>query len=209
MRWRKFSQPAVLVLVLATVLATATTTPAVAIGSYNRSAAVAYADQWSSNTDYGDPPQRNTAEFPNFGNDCTNFVSQVLLAGGYPQTGWRDGACYYWEWYRPQNIGGFWRYTHSWTVADCQRLFFSNKPTDFELWGSSPEYLSAGDILQMDAEYAGYPTHSRVMMGSGYDIISWQWHPNLINQHTSDRKRRFWQINVGADWRLWPWHINW
>ena len=54
---------------------------------YDRPAAVAYAHEWAfgRNPKYGD--------FSNLGGDCSNFISQALLAGGAvmnytPHTGW-------------------------------------------------------------------------------------------------------------------------
>ncbi|PIO47003.1 MAG: hypothetical protein CMR00_12740, partial [[Chlorobium] sp. 445] len=49
-------------------------------GSYNRTAAVSYADSWAHG--------RN-GSYPNYGsgcgcNDCTNYISQVLHNRGYP-----------------------------------------------------------------------------------------------------------------------------
>ncbi len=70
---------------------------------YDRQAAVTYAHRWA----YG----RNPAylDFEALGGDCTNFASQVLLAGGLPMDylpvyGWfyRDG----------------WRRTASWTGVE-------------------------------------------------------------------------------------------
>ena len=45
---------------------------------YNRQAAVQYANLWWN--------RRNPA-FPNFTVDCTNYISQCLLAGGAPMRG--------------------------------------------------------------------------------------------------------------------------
>ena len=46
---------------------------------YNREAAVRYANKWWDS--------RNPA-FPAFDVDCTNFISQCLLAGGAPMHGY-------------------------------------------------------------------------------------------------------------------------
>ena len=113
--------------------------PANAIGNYNRSAAVAYADQWALS--------RNS-NYPQFGNDCTNFASQLLQAGGYPQT--NPGSYFTCDpslWYQPFFVNMWW-YTYSWINADCMRQFFSNRPQDFELYGGSPEYLQGGGDIR-------------------------------------------------------------
>lgn len=60
-------------------------------GTYNASTAVSYAKRFAL---YPNP------EYGVFDNDCTNFVSQCMSAGGWPQVGWNDRAnpsyWYYW-----------------------------------------------------------------------------------------------------------------
>ncbi len=48
---------------------------------YQRSVAVAYAQKWCSSSNPAYPPPSNF-----HGTDCTNFVSQCLHEGGWPQT---------------------------------------------------------------------------------------------------------------------------
>jgi hypothetical protein len=181
-------------------------TPAFA-GSYNRSAALAYADQWTSNTDYGDPVMRNS-DYPNFGIDCTNFASQVLYAGGYPPRGSSQDGCYPDEWWKPFWFG-WWVWTWSWSVAECQRQYMY-RHHEFQSWDISSIYsMEAGDILQMSQDGSGTPTHSRVIVGPGYDIILWTWESQLASQHTTDRKRRYWNIAIDPSWPLWAWHVAW
>jgi hypothetical protein len=179
------------------------TRPALAFGLYNRGAAIAYADQWTSNTNYGDPPMRNSAYYPDFPNDCTNYVSQVLYAGGYPE--YRGGTSN--EWWQPYWVG-WWVYPHSWTVADDMRRFLQQHPQDFELYGGSPYYLPGGDFFQMDLEGVLYPTHARVLLGMGYDMY-YGWYTNLMDQHTNDRKHRYWDYGISPSTQVWPWHVNW
>jgi putative amidase-like protein len=179
---------------------------------YNRTAAVTYADTWTSNTDAGQPKVRNP-DYPDFGSDCQNYVSQVLYAGGMPETfNRRFDACYYTDWFRPERCllcpPYFFRWTHSWSVADCQRQFFSYYSDYFSLQFWQVWELQAGDVLHMDNEMAGYPTHSRVMVGAGIDSVDGQWYLNLFNQHTNDRKHRRWFDGLPADSALWKWHVE-
>ncbi|MBV6506929.1 MAG: hypothetical protein ILNGONEN_02515 [Syntrophorhabdaceae bacterium] len=69
-------------------------------GSYSRSATVSYADKWAHS--------RNSY-YNNYANDCANFASQVMWAGGLPRIPSCDApACqtdsvsnvYQW-WYAP------------------------------------------------------------------------------------------------------------
>jgi len=177
----------------------------VAAGIFNRAAAVAYADQWSRN----EPDWiRNTAEYPDLGNDCTNFVSQVLYAGGMPTQGARDGACYPQEWWHPYTVFGFWKWPHTWSVAECQRQRMQGYPSQFQLWASSDIYaMEGGDVLQMAQDWGPTPTHARVIIGPGYDIVTWIYESQLISQHTAERKRRVWNYNIDPSWPLWNWHV--
>ena len=48
------------------------------MATYNREAAVAYAQKWWNS---------HNPKFPVFDVDCTNFISQCLFAGGAPMRG--------------------------------------------------------------------------------------------------------------------------
>lgn len=58
---------------LALLMNAAPMDPAPVDDPYDREAAVAYADQWA---------QKRNPEYANLESNCTNFVSQVLVAGG-------------------------------------------------------------------------------------------------------------------------------
>ncbi len=188
-----------LAVLLSTILTITTSHERAVAGIYNRSAAVAYADQWSAN----DPDSVRNPDYPNFGNDCTNFASQVLYAGGMPTQGSRESACYPEDWWKPYSLFGFWHWPHSWSVAECQRQRMAMYSSQFQLWASSEIYnQQGGDILQIAEDWGPTPTHSRVIIGPGYDIVNGYWYSQLISQHTTDRKRRFWNIALDPSWPM-------
>jgi hypothetical protein len=192
----------VLAIVVSVVVADARSQLAQASGFYNRAAAHSYADSWSSNTDLGDPAQRNPA-YVNFGNDCTNFVSQVMRAGGYPDHNGSYNDCsnvWWFNWYNPLI------YSNSWVNASCMNYFASNHPGDFSYATYSPYYLWEGDFFLMDLEGHGYPTHARVIVGSGFDVGTGLY-TTLIDQHTNDRKHRAWDLELPGGTPIWSWHI--
>ncbi len=81
-------------------------------------------------------------------------------------------------------------------------------PSQYQLWASSEIYnQQGGDILQVAEDWGPTPTHSRVIIGPGYDIVTGYWYSQLISQHTTDRKRRVWNINLDPSWPLWNWHV--
>jgi hypothetical protein len=193
------------VAVVAIVLASLAvkSSPATAFGSYSRGNAITYADSWSSNSaNFRNP------DYPEFCPDCTNFVSQVLWAGGYPSHGSADASCDPNSWWKPYSFLGVWHYPHAWSESECQREFFSAQWQDFSLYGGSPADLQGGDILQM-GEFSSTPTHARVLIGAGYDETTGIWYPNLHDQHTTDRHHVRWDYGIDPSWPLWAWQVNW
>lgn len=86
---------------------------------FNRSAVVNYAYRWASSGS-----KMRNGSYPDFSNDCTNFVSQAVLAGGVPMSG--SGDCKhestYAEWYVQRSSGWLcfndWAWSTSWSVVD-------------------------------------------------------------------------------------------
>mgnify|MGYP001230607799 CR=1 FL=1 len=96
--------------------------------------AVTYAYSWATNGGYS----RNPA-YPDFGiDDCTNFISQAIHAGGFFQTGNGDGCKYEdtsTEWYVQYNsspsltcVGDHrnWEWSTSWSVAYQFRVYLTD-----------------------------------------------------------------------------------
>lgn len=68
---------------------------AVSAGSYDRYAARNYARAYAEN------PNPEYRDFTNSGGDCTNFVSQALLAGGWTEIGkysYTSSYAWYYDW---------------------------------------------------------------------------------------------------------------
>lgn len=96
--------------------------------------AISYAYAWAINGGYS----RNPA-YPDFGiDDCTNFISQALYAGGFSQIGSGDGCKYEattTEWYVEYNSSPSWtcvgdnrnwEWATSWSVAPDFRTYLVN-----------------------------------------------------------------------------------
>jgi len=122
--------------------------------AYNRPAAVAYARRWALS--------RNPAfaDFSNLGGDCTNFISQCLLAGGAPM---RHPGWYYYS---------LSRRSPSWTSVTSLGNFLTKNQ------GSGPfgheiafEHLLPGDIIQL--KFAENPafSHSLFVLTPGQDPL--------------------------------------
>ena len=106
---------------------------------YDREAAVRYADTWWDS--------RNPA-FPSFDVDCTNFISQCLLAGGAPMHGYPNRTSGWWL------QGGTWSF--SWSVAHSLRWYLATSKKGLTATQvSSAEQLGLGDVIAYDFEGDG------------------------------------------------------
>lgn len=191
----------------ATFTPTVTATPLPSSG-YNRPAAVAYADQWAHEP-------RNT-NYPNYGVDadgndcvdCTNYLSQVLEAGGIPQI---PGDNDVFHWYTYQNIFGVWLGSGSWAATDLFNTHAFQYPARYEYYPSGPSNLSEGDFFLMDLATNPFvgPDHARVVIGIGTVLEGDNIGETmlLVNQHCIDRQRIWWGYKLPAGTPLWAWHV--
>jgi hypothetical protein len=137
-------------------------------GRYDRVRAYKYAELWWNSYN----PQFQKMQ----GNDCTNFASQVLLAGGIPMvnTGSRSSG---W-WYR----GKSWSY--SWAVAHSMRLAL---PRYLHAQGvNDPRLLKVGDVICYDWDGDNRWQHNTIVVD--FDAYGYP----LVNAHTIASHRRYW-----------------
>jgi hypothetical protein len=102
-------------------------------GSYGTSPALAYMRQWlwSYNPDY--------RKYDGVGGDCTNFVSQVLRAGGWADvTGWYQSDSAWWYNWTNQ----------SFTWAGAQNMYNYINQSGRASFAASTKDMLAGDIVQ-------------------------------------------------------------
>ena len=120
------------------------------IAYLNKSAVVAYAYKyWSS---------YNPA-FRSFKSDCTNFVSQALLSGGWMQINGDRTANSSW-WYN-------WLF-QSYTWAGAQNFFNFTKTKNRGYLAGYFSNLSPGDVLQADWERDGSIDHTMIVTKKDY-----------------------------------------
>ena len=141
---------------------------------YNRLAAVRYADLWWNSYN---PAYRH------FDDDCTNYISQCLHAGGIPMkdTGNRSSG---W-WYRGgDSPSAVWSY--SWTVATSFRWMLENGNPIRTEKRESPYELTIGDIICYDFEGDGRWNHSTIIVAKDF------FGSPLVNAHTVNSRLRYW-----------------
>ena len=134
--------------------------------SHNRESAIEYAYTWTLQGGASRNP-----EYPDFGDeDCTNFISQAMNAGGFSKSGSGNGCQdedTSTEWYSYPNpspsifcIGNYrnWEWSTSWSVPlQFRNYFFLQTHRASEIgWTLDPAlakyYLSPGDVIQLQAK---------------------------------------------------------
>ncbi|MGM8365780.1 amidase domain-containing protein [Virgibacillus sp. W0181] len=146
--------------------------------SYDRHAAVRYAERWWN--DYN-------PEYRTFSVDCTNYISQCLRAGGAPMRGApiRDKG---W-WYNGDN------WSYSWAVAHSLRWYLSGsteglkgKETDTAI------NLLPGDIICYDFQGDGRWDHNTIVVANDANGMP------LVNAHTDNSRHRYWSYEDSTAW---------
>jgi len=134
---------------------------------YDRQKAVQYAETWWNSFN---------PKYRKFKDDCTNFISQCIYAGGFPMkyTGKRNSG---W-WYK----NGNWSY--SWSVAHAFQLFLAS--SKYTRTMDRPDQLTYGDIICYDFEGDGRFNHNTIVTGKDDNGQP------LVNAHTTNSRQRYW-----------------
>ncbi|SES95103.1 Putative amidase domain-containing protein [Salinibacillus kushneri] len=146
--------------------------------SYDRRAAVRYAERWWN--DYN-------PEYKKFEVDCTNYISQCLRAGGAPMWGASNRSKGWWY------SGDNWSY--SWSVAHAFRWYLSgsNQGLTAKEVENANELL-LGDVICYDFEGDGNWNHTTIVVakdGNGEP---------LVNAHTVNSRNRYWSYEDSHAW---------
>lgn len=138
---------------------------------YNRFNAIKYAETWWDG---------HNTEYPLYANDCTNFISQCLRAGGKKMVG------------MPKLGSGWWykNYTsssYSWRVSHALRKYLPNSPTGIKaIEVAHQTELSLGDIIIYDFEGDGVWNHCTIVVAKDQNGEP------LVNAHTQNSRKRYW-----------------
>ncbi|MNW44929.1 putative amidase domain protein [compost metagenome] len=163
------------------------TTFAAGSNGYDPTDARDYARTWVSNT----ATLRNNSQFgyysnyyncTNCWNDCTNFVSQALMAGGMTHYTWGGISDSDSWWY--SNTGP----SHSWGGAHNFYLHWRDR-AGVAAYVSD---LGVGDVINADFAGDGHIDHTAIITLSTGSSSSNKW----LSQHTTDKK----EVSTVADW---------
>ncbi|MCI1859422.1 MAG: amidase domain-containing protein [Sporolactobacillus sp.] len=145
---------------------------------YDRRAAVRYAELWWN--------RRNPA-YPQVENDCTNYISQCLYAGGVPM------------WGAPVRSRGWWHsrtnWSFTWAVANSFRWYLSSRSNVIGTEEKEhADQLVPGDVICYDFEGDGHWNHNTMVTA-----IDPSGQP-LVNAHTYDARARHWAYTDSPAW---------
>lgn len=183
-----------------TVLAVTLVMPALA---YDQAKAQVYADKYAEGKNWS-YLIRSTA-------DCTNFVSQCMNAGGFPQSN---------DWY----YNDITSYSASWAAADELKTFIKEKNggTLLGRWAktsytnlhgvkyyayidNSSNILGLGsEIVFYDFDDDGKMNHAAIVVGTGIPFAPSERFDkgDLVDAHTESRKHQYWHLDQYNDDRL-------
>jgi len=183
----------------------------VALQLYSGSAAASYATSWANsiNPAYG-----------NMGDDCTNFVSQAMAAGGWPYV-WGSDICgerksnSVW-WFRRNQCTRWFRSnihaSHTWGGAENFYQFLKASGRGTSLKAVSD--LNVGDVLQRDHNDDTIH-HTMIVTDKGPAVVDGRSITQLkLSYHSvATLNRPFWgRGNIldttPAGWRYWAWSIS-
>ncbi|MDV2686187.1 amidase domain-containing protein [Alkalihalophilus lindianensis] len=145
---------------------------------YNRLEAVKYAERWWN--DY------NPA-YKKFKDNCTNYISQCLRAGGAPMTGGGNRAS---GWWLQKN-----NWSYSWSVAHSFRWYLSGAKTGLKgVERERARDLVVGDVICYDFNGDGRWQHTTIVVakdGNGEP---------LVNAQTTNSRMRYWAYEDSTAW---------
>ncbi|WP_189060263.1 amidase domain-containing protein [Longimycelium tulufanense] len=154
-------------------------------GGFNRQAAIDYALRWAHG--------RNR-EYNNYGNDCTNFLSQIFRAGGWANAGlYHEGPDKWWHY-----IGAMWQVhdNRTWRVAHDLAVFGYHYSKRTRSYAGEP--ARKGDAVYADWDNSNGGTQADGNIDHAMfitDVIDpWDWNGIYVTYHTTDRKN--WPLGV-------------
>lgn len=173
------------------------TVPYIDASTYNVSGAVDYAREW---TEEGE--KLSNPNYKRFPNDCTNFVSQVLYAGGIKQIkgGRKEDSSWYYAW------GIFERPSYTWGGAHNLYKHLRNHSENIARVTSTAD-LQVGDIISFDLngdDNMFHIGHTVVVTGKNGN----RWKDILVTYHSKDREDYSLSNLIDAGYIPYGWHIN-
>lgn len=148
--------------------------------SFNGILAAQYAYQYSLS---------NNSSYYTFDNDCTNFASQALHAGGIPMRN-ENGATKRPNWWIQSGSGGQFLYAVPWVNAEEFFMLIRGSDTIDGKIETNVKNLDLGDIISYDKYNDGDKNHTAIV--TGYDSSGYP----LVCYHTTNRRNVAWNYYI-------------
>lgn len=164
----------------------------------NVSAAVSYAERYAWNA--------NTAQYKDFGGtDCTNFVSQILVAGGVSQDSYANENYGWWH----RIVNGKHEHSISWIRSDTFARYMgvgykTNRMMNFSMNIQVGDAIALDNNSDGDWDHMGFVTYKNNYAGSyQLDNMIMTYNDFVIAQHSSNYNR--WVSEDGNSWDRYDW----
>ena len=161
--------------------------------TYNRTAAANYAVTYAYTS--------NSASYRTYGNDCTNFISQCLKAGGWTDAGGLLSRTANTSWF----YGSF-ESTTSYTWAGAHNHYFFHKESARSTAGTNVYVMSLGDVMHVDFSGDGHIDHTVIVSkedaATGNDFVSYHT-TNVLNKPVSQ-----FISDCGATAKFYVWRVK-
>lgn len=157
--------------------------PTIQAVTYNRTAVRDYIDTYWDNYN---------PDYTSYSNDCTNFASQAIHAGGVPMYIQSNGSDENPSWYYNVNASG-WLRSLSWINVDELFDLMRNYST-IDASASNVSSVAIGDIVQYDKGSDGNKDHTAIVSRTETPA----WDPTqrfvYVSYHTTDRHNVSWDF---------------
>lgn len=149
--------------------------------TFDRSKVKAYALTYAIN---------NNEQYWTFPNDCTNFASQALNAGGIPKQKIQQPMEDMPNWWMNTGAAGQWLYAVPWVQADSFFKLIRSTDTIHGYGKPEPKHLYEGDIISYDKGEDYTMNHTAVVTDRSNPENP------LVSYHTTNRKNVPWNFYI-------------
>lgn len=132
----------------------------------------------------------NNSQYWTFSNDCSNFASQALNAGGIPKQKIQEPYENMPNWWMNTGAAGQWLYAVPWVQAESFFKLIRSTDTIHGYGKPEPLHLYVGDIISYDKGSDYTMNHTAVVTDRTTPTNP------LVSYHTTNRKNVTWDFYI-------------
>lgn len=142
----------------------------------------------------------NSSLTPNMNENCTNFVSHALHAGGFSYVNYQQNSSDDHNWWLA-SVWWWWNWSNSYSMApDLYNFLQWHYPGGWN-WGTTSgrgtsgrgSGLYTGDVLFYDWGDGKGISHAAIQVNGSYDPSS-GWYGNVVDEQTNNRYHAYWSL---------------